>query len=154
YNIGAWAWELPRFPDRWYDRFAYYDEIWVGSSFIASALSHISPIPVIRIPPVMASVAPMTPDETPREWTAEGRRRQDEFLFLFLFDVHSHLARKNPLAIIEAFRQAFQPSEPVRLILKCVNASSDPSGLAEMRNRAAGAAIEIHDGYIPSAEVR
>src|SRR2546427_12538678 len=28
YNIGIWAWELPRFPERWYDRFAYYDEIW------------------------------------------------------------------------------------------------------------------------------
>ena len=52
YNIGAWAWELPRFPARWYDRFAYYDEIWVGSSFIASAIAPISPIPVIRIPPV------------------------------------------------------------------------------------------------------
>jgi glycosyltransferase involved in cell wall biosynthesis len=154
YNIGAWAWELPRFPDRWYDRFAYYDEIWVGSSFIASALSHISPIPVIRIPPVMTRVAPVTPDETPSDWTREWKRRQDEFLFLFLFDVHSHLARKNPLAVIEAFRQAFQPSEPVRLILKCVNASSDLSGLAEMRSRATGAAIEIHDGYIPSAEVR
>ena len=54
YNIGAWAWELQRFPARWYDRFAYYDEIWVGSSFIASAIAPISPIPVIRIPPVMA----------------------------------------------------------------------------------------------------
>ena len=54
YNIGAWAWELPRFPARWYDRFAYYDEIWVGSSFIASAIAPISPIPVVRIPPVMA----------------------------------------------------------------------------------------------------
>ena len=27
YNIGAWAWELPRFPEKWYDRFAYYDEV-------------------------------------------------------------------------------------------------------------------------------
>ena len=150
YNIGAWAWELPRFPDRWYDRFAYYDEIWVGSSFIASAIGPISPIPVIRIPPVMTPVVPAAHDQTPREW----KRHPDEFLFLFMFDVHSHMARKNPLAVIEAFRQAFRPSEPVRLILKCVNANSDPSGFAALRNRAAGAAIEIHDGYIRSEEVR
>jgi glycosyltransferase involved in cell wall biosynthesis len=149
YNIGAWAWELPHFPDRWYDRFAYYDEIWVGSSFIASALAPISPIPVIRIPPVLTRVSPARHDQPARAW-----KRPDEFLFLFLFDVHSHLARKNPLAVIEAFRLAFQPSEPVRLILKCVNASSDPSGFAALRNRAAGAAIEIHDGYIPSEDVR
>src|SRR6184192_2918624 len=49
YNIGVWAWELPRFPERWYDRFAYYDEIWVASSFIANSLAHVSPIPVVCI---------------------------------------------------------------------------------------------------------
>jgi hypothetical protein len=51
YNIGAWAWELPRFPEKWYDRFAYYDEVWVATSFIANALAPISPVPVVRIPP-------------------------------------------------------------------------------------------------------
>ena len=69
YNIGAWAWELPRFPARWYDRFAYYDEIWVGSSFIASAIAPISPIPVIRIPPVMA---PASGAPSPRTGLAGG----------------------------------------------------------------------------------
>ena len=150
YNIGAWAWELPRFPDRWYDRFAYYDEIWVGSSFIASAIAPISPIPVIRIPPVLAPITRGAHDGTPRDW----KRRRDEFLFLFMFDVHSHIARKNPLAVIEAFRRAFRPSEPVRLMLKCVNAASDSAGFATLRNRAAGAAIDIHDGYVPSHQVR
>lgn len=150
YNIGAWAWELPRFPARWYDRFAYYDEIWVGSSFIASAIAPISPIPVIRIPPVMA---PATDDTVPaddRRW----RRRPGEFLFLFMFDVHSHLARKNPIAVVEAFRRAFQPSEPVRLILKCVNAESDPVGFARLAERASGAAIDIESGYLSAGEVR
>jgi len=150
YNIGAWAWELPRFPARWYDRFAYYDEIWVGSSFIASAIAPISPIPVIRIPPVMAPSKEglVTADRV--GW----RRRPDEFLFLFMFDVHSHLARKNPLAIIEAFRRAFRPSEPVRLILKCVNAESDPAGFRTLVDRASGAAIDIHSGYVSSEALR
>ena len=73
YNIGAWAWELPRFPERWYDRFAYYDEIWVGSSFIASAIAPISPIPVIRIPPVMAPVTPVAHEQTPTRLEAAAR---------------------------------------------------------------------------------
>src|SRR5215813_3788148 len=47
YNIGVWLWESPNFPQKWYDRFAYYDEIWAPTSFIASALSPISPIPVV-----------------------------------------------------------------------------------------------------------
>jgi glycosyltransferase involved in cell wall biosynthesis len=150
YNIGAWAWELQRFPERWYDRFAYYDEIWVGSSFIAAALAPISPIPVIRIPPVMAPLTPEADDAASSEW----RRRPDEFLFLFMFDVHSHLARKNPLAIVDAFRRAFRPSDPVRLILKCVNAESDPAGFAALLDRASGAAIDVLTGYIPSRRVR
>jgi len=150
YNIGAWAWELPRFPDRWYDRFAYYDEIWVGTSFIASAIAPISPIPVIRIPPVMAPATLGAHEGSRIDW----RRRPDEFLFLFMFDVHSHIPRKNPLAAIEAFRRAFRPSEPVRLILKCVNPESDPSGFAALIDRASGAEIDIHAGYIPSDRVR
>jgi glycosyltransferase involved in cell wall biosynthesis len=150
YNIGAWSWELQRFPERWYDRFAYYDEIWVGTSFIASAIAPISPIPVIRIPPVMAPATLGAHEGHRIDW----RRRPDEFLFLFMFDVHSHIPRKNPLAAIEAFRRAFRPSEPVRLILKCVNPESDPSGFAALIDRASGAEIDIHAGYIPSDRVR
>ena len=42
----------------------------------------------------------------------------DDFLFLNLFDMTSGVERKNPFAIIAAFRQAFRPEEPVRLVLK------------------------------------
>ena len=150
YNIGAWSWELQRFPERWYDRFAYYDEIWVGTSFIASALAPISPIPVIRIPPVLAPMPLDSHEENGLEW----RRRHDEFLFLFMFDIHSHIPRKNPLAVIDAFRRAFRPSEPVRLILKCVNPESDPAGFEALISRAAGATVDIHAAYIPSQDVR
>src|SRR6185503_1231739 len=45
------------------------------------------------------------------------------------------------------------PAEPVRLILKCVNADSDPVGFAGLLDRASGAAIDIHAGYIPSQDV-
>ena len=143
YNIGAWAWELPQFPERWYDRFAYYDEIWVATSFVASALSTISPVPVVRIPPVLV------PDR--RGVRERGRAacglRPDEFTFLFVFDVHSHLARKNPIAVVDAFCRAFDPSEPVRLFLKCVNAESDPAGMAALQSAAAGWPVTISSGY-------
>src|SRR5438552_16275423 len=51
HNIAVWFWELARFPDAWRDRFAYYDEIWAASSFMADALRPVSPVPVIQIPP-------------------------------------------------------------------------------------------------------
>jgi glycosyltransferase involved in cell wall biosynthesis len=149
YNVGAWAWELPRFPDDWYNRFAYYDEIWVGTSFIAAALAPIAPVPVIRVPPVVSGV----PGSRVR-----GRLRlaadDHECVFLFIFDVHSHLARKNPHAAIQAFRRAFPAGGNVRLVLKSVNAAADPEGYAELRELAAGARIDFHDGYWQAGEVR
>jgi glycosyltransferase involved in cell wall biosynthesis len=150
YNIGAWAWELPTFPERWYDRFAYYDEIWVGTSFVASALAPISPVPIVRLPPVLM---PQTFGSRARG-RADWGLREDEFTFLFVFDVHSHLARKNPTAIVDAFCRAFGPSEPVRLFLKCVNAESDPEGFAALQAAAEGWPITISSGYAPVERLR
>jgi glycosyltransferase involved in cell wall biosynthesis len=150
FNIGAWAWEMPRFPEKWYDRFAYYDEIWVTSSFIANVLAPISPVPVVRIPPVLTSGT--------RGSREDGRRRlgvsSEEFVYLFVFDFHSHMERKNPLALIDAFKMAFGSSELVRLVIKCVNADSDPDGFAAMNTRARGLPIDFHAGYWPSQELR
>jgi len=149
YNIALWAWELPRFPEKWYDRFAYYDEIWVGASFIANALAPVAPIPVVRIPPVL------TLDKAGSRQA--GRNRvgvsSHEFVFLFIFDFHSHFQRKNPLAVIDAFRMAFRPSDPVRLVIKCVNGSSNPDDLSAVRARSLGYSIFIHDGYWPAQDV-
>jgi len=148
YNIGAWAWELPHFPESWYNRFAYYDEIWVGTSFIAAALSPISPVPVVRVPPVIS------PTHGSR---LRGRRRLNvnygTFVFAFMFDVHSHLPRKNPGAIIAAFRRAFPRRKDVRLVLKSVNGAADPDGYGELRERAAGAPIDFYDEYWPAQEI-
>jgi hypothetical protein len=147
YNIAAWAWELPRFPAKWSDRFRYYDEIWAGSSFTVNALAEASPIPVVRVPPVL----------TGPEGSRDGGRRRlvadDEFVFLFVFDFKSFVQRKNPIAVIDAFMAAFVPHERVRLVIKCVNAESSQAELCGMRERSSGYPIEIYDGYWSRDEV-
>jgi glycosyltransferase involved in cell wall biosynthesis len=40
------------------------------------------------------------------------------FVFLFMFDLHSQIHRKNPGAVVAAFRRAFDASEPVTLVIK------------------------------------
>lgn len=150
YNIGAWFWELPHFPEEWHDRFALYDEIWVGSSFIMNTLAPVSPVPVVRVPPV---VWPPEPSDRHR-----GRRRlglaEDTFLFAFAFDFHSYFERKNPLAVVEAFRTAFHPSEPVHLAVKCVNPQFDSKRFADLKAAAQGHRISIHEGYWSAEEMR
>jgi glycosyltransferase involved in cell wall biosynthesis len=150
YNIAAWAWELPRFPARWYDRFAYYDEIWVPTSFVANVLSPISPVPVVRIPPVLTTRKHGSRDIGRRRLSASS----EEFIYLFIFDFHSHMERKNPLTLIDAYKRAFEPSEPARLVIKCVNADSDPEGFAAINTCVEGYPIEIHTGYWPAQELR
>jgi GT2 family glycosyltransferase/glycosyltransferase involved in cell wall biosynthesis len=127
YNIGVWFWELPSFPDKWRDRFAHYDEIWVGSSYIANTIAPLSPVPVVRIPPVLGSEAAGD----------RGRGRgalgvDDEFVFLFMFDFNSYIERKNPIAVIEAFRIAFPGRERARLVIKSVNGAFNTAGLAAL----------------------
>ena len=150
YTVGIWAWEQTSFPRKWYDRFAYYDEVWVGTSFISDALAPVSPVPVVRVPPALDVETPGDRDS--------GRRQlgvgPGEFVFLFVFDFHSHAARKNPLAAVEAFARAFAPTEPARLVLKCVNEQADPATFDLLRRRAAGHNVAIHAGYWPAGEVR
>lgn len=50
YNIGYWAWELPDFPDAWYNSFDLIQEVWVPSTFVLDSVSRKSPVPVVRIP--------------------------------------------------------------------------------------------------------
>jgi GT2 family glycosyltransferase/glycosyltransferase involved in cell wall biosynthesis len=128
WNVGCWSWELPEFPEEWRDRFDHYDEVWVGSSFMANAIGRVSPVPVVRIPTVVR------PPQGDRD---RGRERlgvtADQTVFLFMFDVHSYLERKNPVAVAEAFRRAFPRRRDVRLVVKCVNAGSDVAGVSELR---------------------
>ena len=100
-NIGHWSWEMPSFPREWYGAFALYDEVWVGSRFTQSALAAVSPIPIVHMP---TTVAPAMPATLTR---AHFGLPDDRFVFLFMCDACSILERKNPRALIRAFRLAF-----------------------------------------------
>ena len=111
YNIGYFAWELPEFPDAWTSAFDYYDEIWTPSDFATAAIAQKSPLPVLTMPHAISFARPT-------ETTATLRARlglpADQFLFLTLFDLNSYAERKNPRAVIAAFRLAFSASASVR----------------------------------------
>ncbi|HRU51296.1 MAG TPA: glycosyltransferase family 4 protein [Planctomycetota bacterium] len=117
YRIGVWYWELPAFPDQWLDRFQYVDELWVFSRFIQECLQKKAPCPVIYITPSMIL-------ETPPPLAREHfHLPENDFLFLTMYDTSSVQTRKNPMATIKAFQQAFPNNQKgVGLILKINNA--------------------------------
>ncbi|HWA88132.1 MAG TPA: glycosyltransferase [Opitutus sp.] len=130
YNIAYWAWELPEFPDMWRHFFAYFDEIWSPSHFSTSAIAMKTRLPVITMPHAISFARP----------TGSHRARfglpEDKFLFLFLYDLNSYAARKNPQAAIDAFRRAAHASaafaNETALVIKVHSASDNPDDFAEL----------------------
>ncbi len=148
YNIGYWAWELSRFPDRWRDRFECFHEIWAPSTFCVEALSAVSPIPVKRIMhPIDLSMARVVQRR-------EYRIPDDKFIFLYMFDFYSSFERKNPLAAVRAFKRAFSPGEPAVLVLKFYNSDINPQDRKRLYAEASGSSILLMDAYLTREETR
>ncbi|WP_010271040.1 glycosyltransferase [Paenibacillus senegalensis] len=119
-NIGVWHWELPDFPNEWCDSFQLVHEVWAPSRFIQNSVAAKSPVPVVYIP---HAIEVQYPAELTREHFGlpEGR-----FLFLSMYDTFSFAQRKNPIAVIEAFKMAFSPDNPhVGLAVKVNNPTAD-----------------------------
>jgi glycosyltransferase involved in cell wall biosynthesis len=120
YSIGYWWWEVSRFPDRWLGSFRYLDEVWAGSRHVADALSEVATVPVLRVPPPVEVAVPPS-------LSREQLGLPEGFLFLFVFDYASVFERKNPLAVVEAFRRAFPEHGEAQLALKCINHDGYPA---------------------------
>jgi len=140
-NVGYWFWELSTFPPAFAGSFDFFDEIWVATEFCRAAVSASSPIPVVRIPPGFEFEGP------------RGKRsrfsfgiREDDFLFLYVFDSASLIARKNPAGVIRAFRAAFPNPSRERLVLKTTNFT--PSKLSAIARLARGSSIDILNEYL------
>jgi glycosyltransferase involved in cell wall biosynthesis len=145
YNIGYWLWELSEFPEEWYGSFDYIDELWVPTKFMYDCLSAISPVPVNRVP---CSIDPETKPSS--SWgRAEFGLKSDEFVFLFLFDFHSYMERKNPVGLIRAFKQAFGNRKDVVLLIKTARADFDPTGRKLLQAEARGANVRFLDEVLP-----
>lgn len=147
YNVGYWVWELSEFPRAWTDYFRYYHEIWTASQFCVDAISKASPIPVLRIP---HAIRLEKISDLPRRHFGLG---DDTFVFLFAFDFLSYFERKNPLALIRAFRRAFEPDDKVQLLLKCSNSAANAKAFQSMRESIQGSRITIIDAVLPKGDL-
>jgi glycosyltransferase involved in cell wall biosynthesis len=146
-NIGLWAWEVEDLPAVMAQSESYLDEVWGISSFTAAALSRslTKPVRAFPLPVVVPEAAFLRPRARAELGMPEG------FLFLFCFDYDSVFRRKNPLAAVAAFRQAFADRPEVVLYIKTTNAERHVAEDEELRTAAAGASnIVIRDGYVSS----
>lgn len=150
YTIACWFWELEHIPQEWLWALEEVDEIMVASTFVEQAFRRVTDKPILRVPIPISDVAD------------SGLAREhfglatDRFVFLNTFDFNSSWHRKNPLAVIEAFRLAF-PAErrDVQLLIKSSNGHRDPESVARLLAAAAGdPRILVRDGVLDRSHMR
>ena len=141
HSIGWWAWELEALPASWLSAFNYYDEVWGVSAYTADALRQ----PALRpVRPMLQAID--IPDGLELAGRAELGLDETATIFLFMFDMQSFAARKNPQAVIAAFKLAFPGRhEPARLVIKLQNGAHNPAALAALRASANDPRIEFRD---------
>ena len=133
YVIANWYWELPELPDEWLKEFEYVDEVWAASQFIADAVSRKSPVPVVRMHPVVMLTEGVGLSRNQLSLPAE------RYLFLAMFDTNSVLQRKNPLGVLRAFNSAFDATDKrVGLVMKFNNPDYRDPLLQSVREEIAG----------------
>lgn len=133
YNIGYWHWELPDFPSVWRRSFNLVNEVWVPSSFTSNSISKKTSKPVITIPHGIS--VDLLPNINRNYFELPNNR----FLFLTMYDNYSTIARKNPIAVIESFKQAFKKDDKkVGLVLKVNNSTNFFKEMERLKENIAG----------------
>jgi glycosyltransferase involved in cell wall biosynthesis len=116
YNIAFWLWELEEFPDEWVKCFDLLDEIWTPSEFVSNSIRKKTSLPVYTM--VYPINAPTNEDFNRKYF----KLPEDKFLYLCMYDSNSMTERKNPRAVINSFRNAFESSEQnIGLVIKINN---------------------------------
>ena len=146
YRIAVWYWELETAPPEWARYAALLNEVWAPTTFIHRSLSRIMPIPVVAMLPGMA---PPVARKLP---ASHFGLAPSKFLFLFLFDMNSVMERKNPLATVAAFRQAFAGSHDVQLAIKVSRGDADPESFACLQQACDEAGCVLIDNVLSRQE--
>jgi glycosyltransferase involved in cell wall biosynthesis len=145
FNVAIWVWELHAGYAQWNMQGDPFNEIWTPSTFSADAIRPVSKTPVYVIPHVV--------DDLPPSDTTQSRD-DGAFAFLYIFDIASTFERKNPLALVRAFRKAFGSRQDVQLILKYHHSEFDAPAVALLERVAKTAPnIRTINQTLPEEEV-
>jgi glycosyltransferase involved in cell wall biosynthesis len=150
FNAAMWFWETADLPKRSRPAFDCVDELWVASEYLADVFGQYAKVPVKVI-----GLAAELPE--PREVArSEFGLRDDEFVFLFVYDALSAHGRKNPEKALEAYVKAFDSIgySGVRFVLKVSNLNKFPASQARIRDLASRTdSITVIDEYFPRDRV-
>lgn len=139
YKVIYPLWELPNYPGEWARLLDRFDEIWAPSRFIQESIAAACEKPVLHMP--LACEVRLS--------SFLGRRYfgipETPYTFLFFFDMRSYAARKNPGAVIGAFRAllAKHPFADAHLVIKVNGAELNPDAFLQLKTE-----LEEMKGYV------
>jgi len=149
--IGYWFWEVEFVPEVMRRAMRRVDEVWVATSFVATALSAVGG-PRVRLMPLPIP-PPVASDRTRVDFPPLADAA-DALVFLVTLDHLSVTERKNPLAAIEAHRRAFGPDDGRLLLVKTMNARHRREQHERLLRAAAGRPdIRVWDAAIPRSDL-
>jgi glycosyltransferase involved in cell wall biosynthesis len=137
YRIAYWNWELETIPDEWMEAAKIVDEIWSPTEFVAESMRARMPRPVYKMLPGV-EIGPI--EAVPR---THLNIPEDHFVFLFMFDLHSQIHRKNPVGVFHAFREAFRRGDKTTLIIKTSGEDIHSRDLAEITETIRGSNVVL-----------
>ena len=128
YNIGYGFWELSDYPEEWLYAMNFLDEIWAPSRYIQEVISDKASVPVVYMP--MAVDFKLSGKRSRKDFGIPG----GAFVFLFSLDFSSRIHRKNPGALVKAFKEAFpEKDQNVVLVIKSKLVSSVEQQVSDYR---------------------
>lgn len=145
YRIAYWAWELDAIPREWVELTPLLDAIWAPTEFVAEAFRNRMPLPVHEVLPgvELSEIETVTKSDLGIP--------EANYVYLFMFDMCSQMIRKNPIAVIDAFRAAFKPSDKASLVIKVSRGRSHPEAFAHLEEAARAAGIVLVDEVLSRA---
>ncbi|HTT97655.1 MAG TPA: glycosyltransferase [Rhizomicrobium sp.] len=113
YTCGFFLWEVSTAPTVQQLGIALVDEIWAPTRYVADIYAPLKPTYVV-------GKGLFNGDE---EFLKRERpeKKHSPFTFVTTFDFDSSIERKNPLAVVMAFQDAFRVDENVELVVKTSN---------------------------------
>jgi glycosyltransferase involved in cell wall biosynthesis len=145
-TLAAWNWEVDVLPPGWQAAARCVSEVWACSEFTAERIRSATGAQVIAMPLPLAAPQPAGA-------VAPAPELPPGFRVLVIFDYLSTIQRKNPLGAIEAYRQAFSPTDGAQLIIKSINGAHRPEQRAAVERAAGGRTdVALIDGAISGPE--
>lgn len=146
YRIAYWAWELETVPDEWVRAAELVDEVWCPTRFVTEAMRRRMPRPVYHMLPGVEVGRLETVTRSSLDIP------EDHCVFLFAFDLHSQLHRKNPAAAFHAFQKAFRENDKATLLIKTSGGDIHGRDLLELCQTIRGPNVILLDQLMSRAQ--